>query len=121
MKFMLLFQLDEKRWDELPMPERCKMLSDCSGYTREMVLNGHAQHGATLHPSSTATTLRLHRGKRVITDGPYAETTEVFAGYQLVECRDLDEALDIAARYPPLHAGASVEVRPVRTEDDFST
>jgi hypothetical protein len=116
MKFMLLFQLDEKRWAELPDAERDGLMSDCDRYAQEMVASGHARHCAALHPSSTATTLRLHEGRRVITDGPFTETKEVLAGYQIVECQNLDEALEIAARFPPLRTGASVEVRPIRAE-----
>jgi hypothetical protein len=116
MKFMLLFQLDEKRWAELPENERDGLMSDCDRYAREMVASGHARHCAALHPSSTATTLRLHEGRRVITDGPFAETKEILAGYQIIECQNLDEAIEIAERFPPLRAGGSVEVRPVRAE-----
>lgn len=116
MKFMLLFQLDEKRWTDLPDVERDGLMSECDRYAQEMVASGHARQCAALHPSSTATTLRLHDGRRVITDGPFAETKEVLAGYQIIECRNLDEALEIAARFPPLRAGASVEVRPIRAE-----
>lgn len=116
MKFMLLFQLDEKRWAELPHAEHDRLMSECDRYAQEMVASGHARHCAALHLSSTATTLRLHEGRRVITDGPFAETKEVLAGCQILECRNLDEALEIAARFPPLSAGASVEVRPIRAE-----
>ncbi|HYC72525.1 MAG TPA: YciI family protein [Opitutaceae bacterium] len=113
---MLLFQLDEKRWAELPGPERDQLMSGCDRYAQEMVASGHARHCAVLHLSSTATTLRLPEGRRVITDGPFAETKEVLAGIQVVECRDLDEAIEIAWRFPPLRAGGSVEVRPIRAE-----
>ena len=116
MKFMLLFQLDEKRWAGLPETERAGLVSDCDRYAQEMVATGHGRYCAALHPSSTATTLRLHEGRRVITDGAFAETKEVLAGYQIIECRNLDVALEIAARFPPLRAGASVEVRPIRAE-----
>ncbi len=116
MKFMLLFQLDEKRWADLPETEREGLMSECDCYAQEMVASGHARQCAALHPSSTATTLRLHEGRRVITDGPFAETKEVLAGYQIIECQNLDEALEIAARFPPLRVDASVEVRPIRAE-----
>jgi hypothetical protein len=116
MKFMLLFQLDEQRWDELPAPEREALLQGCDRYAQEMAGSGHARQCAALHPSSTATTLRVKDGRRVITDGPFAETKEVLAGFQIIEARDLDEALEIAARFPPLQCGASVEVRPIRAE-----
>ena len=116
MKFMLLFQLDEKRWAGLPEAERDGLMAECDRYAQEMVASGHARHCAALHPSSTATTLRLQEGRRVITDGPFAETKEVFAGYQIIECHTLDEALELAARFPPLRTGGSVEVRPIRAE-----
>src|SRR5688572_9477537 len=93
MKFILLFQLDEKRWAELPATERDGLLSACDRYAQEMIASGHARQCAALHPSSTATTLRLQEGRRVITDGPFAETKEMLAGFQIIDCRNLDEAL----------------------------
>jgi hypothetical protein len=116
MKLMLLFQLDETRWAELDDAERNGLMAECDRYAQEMAASGHARNCAVLHPSSTATTLRLQDGRRIITDGPFAETKEVLAGYQIIECRNLDEALDLAARFPPLRSGASVEVRPIRAE-----
>src|SRR5690349_5955999 len=102
MKFILLFQLDEKRWAGLPEAERNQLMAECDRYAQEMLASGHARHCAALQPSSTAKTLRVRQGRRMITDGPFAETKEVFAGYQIIECRDQDEALEIAARFPPL-------------------
>jgi hypothetical protein len=116
MKFTLLFQLDEKRWGDLPDAERDGLMADCDRYAQEMVASGHARYCAALHLSSTATTVRLKEGQRVITDGPFAETKEVLAGVQVIDCQNLDEALEIAARFPPLSVGASVEVRPIRVE-----
>jgi hypothetical protein len=69
-----------------------------------------------LHPVQTATTLRIRDGKVSITDGPFAETKEQLAGFYLVDAKDLDEALQIAAKIPPARAG-SIEVRPVRELD----
>lgn len=116
MKFMLLFQIDEKCWADLSQPERETLMSECDRYAQDMVASGHARACAALHPSSTATTLRVQGGRRLITDGPFAETKEVLAGFQIVECGSLDEALDLAARFPPLRVNASVEVRPIRAE-----
>jgi hypothetical protein len=96
-------------------------MGECDRYAQEMVASGHARHCAALHPSSTATTLRLQEGRRVITDGPFAETKEVLAGYQIIECRNLDEALEVAERFPPLRVGASVEVRPIRADGGLKT
>ncbi|MGH8619405.1 MAG: YciI family protein [Burkholderiales bacterium] len=69
-----------------------------------------------LHPVQTATTVRVRNGKVSITDGPFAETKEQLAGFYLVDAKDLDEALAIAAKIPPARAG-SIEVRPVRELD----
>jgi hypothetical protein len=76
--------------------------------------SGVYQAGDPLHPISTATTVRIKNGKTIITDGPYAETKEQLGGYNVVEAKDLDEALAIAARHPLLRGGFSIEVRPIR-------
>jgi hypothetical protein len=69
--------------------------------------------GAALKPAETATTLRLRDGRTLTTDGPFADTKEVFGGYYVVEADNLDEALELAARIPALRMGGAVEVRPV--------
>jgi hypothetical protein len=69
--------------------------------------------GAQLQPVETATTVRVHNGQTLTTDGPFAETKEVFGGYYVFEAGDLDEAIDLAARIPAAAIGGSVEVRPV--------
>ena len=69
--------------------------------------------GAELHPPTTATTVRQRDGETLITDGPFAETKEVFGGFYLLEAADLDQALDFAARIPAVRFGGSVEVRPI--------
>jgi hypothetical protein len=75
------------------------------------------RHIATekLGPTSAARTVRVAEGKPLITDGPFAETTEQFGGYHLIECGDLDEAVSIAQRIPTLPFGGKVEVRPVES------
>jgi hypothetical protein len=69
--------------------------------------------GASLHPVETATTVRVQDGKTLVTDGPFADTKEVFGGFYLVEADDLDQATEIAARIPAARIGGSVEIRPV--------
>ena len=69
--------------------------------------------GTGLQPVTTATTIRLADGKPLVTDGPFADTKEVFGGFYLVEADDLDQALEVAARIPVLRIGGTVEVRPV--------
>lgn len=68
--------------------------------------------GAALQPRETATTVRVHDGDRMLTDGPFTETKEVLAGYMILECKDLDEALECAAQMPTASFGA-IEVRPI--------
>jgi hypothetical protein len=70
-------------------------------------------NGAGLQPASTATTVRMQNGSPLVTDGPFADTKEVFAGYYLIEADDLDGALALAAKVPAVRLGGSVEVRPV--------
>jgi hypothetical protein len=82
-------------------------------FIQGIVKSGHYRAGAKLQPTSMATTVREQQGKRITTDGPFAETKEQLGGFHLVECQDLDEAIAIAARIPTLRVGGSVEVRPV--------
>ncbi len=69
--------------------------------------------GAALHPVETATTVRVQDGQTLITDGPFADTKEIFAGFYLIEADDLDQATELAARIPAARIGGSVEIRPV--------
>ena len=69
--------------------------------------------GAALHPAETATTVRVQDGQTLVTDGPFADTKEIFAGFYLLEADDLDQATEIAARIPAARIGGSVEIRPV--------
>ena len=72
--------------------------------------------GAALHPVETATTVRVHDGQMLVTDGPFADTKEIFAGFYLLEADDLDQATELAARIPAARSGGSVEIRPVVAE-----
>lgn len=69
--------------------------------------------GAALHPVETATTIRVQDGQTLVTDGPFADTKEIFAGFYLIEAGDLDQATELAARIPAVRIGGSVEIRPV--------
>jgi hypothetical protein len=69
--------------------------------------------GAALYPAETATTVRVQDGRTLVTDGPFADTKEVFGGFYLIEADDLDQATEIAARIPAARIGGSVEIRPV--------
>lgn len=109
MKYMLLIYLDEQALSE---SERERCYQESTQLTHELAANGQYIAAAPLHPTPTATSVRVRDGKRLVTDGPFAETREQLGGYFLVDAKDLDEALGIAARIPGARRG-TVEVRPV--------
>jgi hypothetical protein len=112
MKYMLLIYDDEKLWANFSDAERGQIFGEYGQFTGEVRQSGHYQSGAPLQPTATATSVRIRNGKRVVTDGPFAETREQLGGYYLVEAKDLDEAIGIAARIPSARFG-TIEVRPV--------
>ena len=109
MKYMLLIYLDENSLSE---GERAQCYQDSAQFARELSGSGNYLGAGPLHPTSTATSVRIREGKRLVTDGPFAETREQLGGYFLIDAKDLDEALDIAGRIPAGRWG-TVEIRPV--------
>ena len=109
MKYMLLIYLAEKALDE---SEREQCYQESVQLAHELESAGQYLAAAPLHPTSMAASVRVREGRRLVTDGPFAETREQLGGYFLVEARDLDEAIAIAARIPMARRG-TVEVRPV--------
>ena len=89
-----------------------KMLEEYGAFTQSIVQSGNFKAGDRLQPTTTATTVQVRDGKMLTTDGPFAETREQLAGYYLVDAKDLDAALAIAARIPSARVG-SIEVRPI--------
>jgi hypothetical protein len=112
-KYMLLIYRDEPSWDKLSPAERQKIYADTVELSEELTSRGQYLGGFPLHPSSSATSVRVRDGKRLVTDGPFAETREQLGGYKIIDVKDLDEAIAIAARIP-LARTSTVEVRPVR-------
>ncbi len=106
MKYMLIHAVDEARLGDLPP----QVETELAGWVEEMVGRGVELDGARLHPVSDATTVRAPAGKVEVTDGPFAETKEQIAGYDVIDCPDLDTAVAVAAAHPTLHVGA-IEVR----------
>jgi hypothetical protein len=86
----------------------------------EMMARGNMLFADLLHPTATATTVRVREGKRLMTDGPFAETKEQLGGVYVFECKDLDEAIEIAAKIPTARTG-SIEIRPVFTGEEMSS
>src|SRR3979411_1610138 len=92
--------------------DRKKVMAAYGAFTQSIIQSGHFKAGDGLQPTTTATTVRVREGKTLTTDGPFAETREQLAGYYLIEAKDLDTALGIAARIPEARDG-SIEVRPI--------
>src|SRR6476619_667246 len=109
MKYMLLIYSDENAWAE---GEREHCFAESIELTQALHSQGQYLGASPLHPVSTATSVRVRDGRRLVTDGPFAETREQLGGYFLVEARDLDEAIGIAGRIPLARTG-TVEIRPV--------
>ena len=112
MKYMLLIHMDEKSWERRTEAERQEIHGEYRQVIGEMQAKGQYLAGSELRPTTTATSVRVRDGKRLVTDGPFAETREQLGGYFLVDARNLDEAIDLAARIPSAREG-TVEVRPV--------
>ena len=112
MKYLLLIYFDDA-WDKLPLTERQEIYRGQTQVADQLTAAGQYLGGHPLHPASTATSVRVRDGKRLLTDGPFAETREQLGGYMLIDVDNLDEAIAIAARGPVARVG-TVEVRPVR-------
>ncbi|MBL9204807.1 MAG: YciI family protein [Opitutaceae bacterium] len=113
MHYALLIYRDDIRWSALSTEERDRIWDEAQRLADDTVKRGQFVAGAALHAPATATTVRMNHQKTVVTDGPFAETKEVLAGFLLIDCPSLDDALKVAARVPVLRIGGSVEVRPV--------
>ena len=112
MKYMLLIYFDEA-WGKLSLTARQEIYEEQLQLAEQLTSNGQYLAGAPLQPPSTATSIRVRDGKRLMTDGPFAEAREQLGGFMLIDVKDLDEAIAIAARGPVARVG-TVEVRPVR-------
>ena len=109
MQYMLLVYLEETGVSE---PEREECYKESLALAHDLQARGRYLAAAPLHPTSTATSVRVRDGRRLVTDGPFAETREQLGGYYLIDAQDLDEAIGIAARIPMARKG-TIEVRPV--------
>ena len=115
MEYLLLIYADESEMAGAT-PEQIEGHASAFGaYVRELMDRGVLRAGAPLQPSTVATTVKVREGKTLTTDGPFMETKEALAGYYQLECKDLDEALELAAKIPAAQTG-TIEVRPVWQE-----
>ena len=112
MQYLLMIYRSEAEHAAMDAATRQTMMGDYGAFTQSIIQSGNFKAGDALQPTTTATTVRVRDGKTLTTDGPFAETREQLNGYYLVEARDLDTALGIAARIPGAKVG-SIEVRPI--------
>jgi len=117
MKFIVLIYNDNQLLDEMPAPVFDSTMRDCLSKADRMKADGNLLDSQMLESPSTAKSIRVRNGRTITTDGPFAETKEVLGGFNLIEARDMDEALEIAKSFP-WSASGCVEVRPVRDIND---
>ena len=113
MKFLFMIFHDEGTLDALPEEEMQTLVDSALDYDDEIRQSGHYIVSNALQRARTARTIRVRRGKVSTTDGPFAETKEQLGGFFLVEAKDMDEACEVASRFPPARLG-TIEVRPVQ-------
>ncbi len=116
MQYLLLIYGNEEYFGKLTKAEQEGISREYGEFTNSIAQSGHLRGGNELAAVSTATTVKVRDKKRLVTDGPFAETKEQLGGYYLVEAKDLDEALALAARIPSARWG-SIEVRPIIPHD----
>ena len=111
MQYSLLIYLDEKRFNALSKEEQNRVHEECGAWHDELVKSGHSRAAIALDRNHAPATLRVQDGRVLVTDGPFAETKEVLGGLEILECRDWDEAIAIAKRFPGIRAGGHVELQ----------
>jgi hypothetical protein len=120
MRYLCLIYEDETLYERMSKPELDKIFGEYVTFTNDIKRSGHHLAGEPLQPTNTATTVRVRNGKISTTDGPFAETKEQLGGYYLIEAKDLNEAIQVAAKIPGARLG-SVEVRPIMEFGDMPT
>ena len=113
MRYLCLIYLDEQKLAAMPEPEMGALNARHLAFNDGLVDSGHFVEAEALQPASATTCVRVRNGRVALTDGPYAETKEMVAGFYLIEARDLNEAVQVASRIPAAPLG-TVEVRPCR-------
>ncbi len=112
MKYLCLIYDDDKNMEAMSKSDSDAFLGEYFAFTEGIKKSGHLLGGEALQPVSTATTVRIRNGKISTTDGPFAETKEQLGGYYFINARDLNDAIQVAAKIPSARYG-SIEVRPV--------
>lgn len=118
MKYLLMIYAAESAEPTPGTPEFMQLLEDYGAFSEEVEKAGVFVGGEPLEPIATATTIRVRGGETLVTDGPFAETKEVLGGYYLLDCDNLDQALEYAAKIPSAKYGC-VEVRPIMQMPEY--
>jgi hypothetical protein len=118
MRYMLLIYGDESRWDDVPEEERAAQMKRWDDYTKELVDAGAFVSGEGLQTSTSGTTLRFEGSEPILTDGPFAETKEQVGGFYVIDCANLDEAIEWAKKLPSSSFGMPTEIRPVMAYEE---
>lgn len=113
MRYLCLIYLDEQQLGAMPQSDMDALNARHLSLNEELLASGHFVEAEALSPSASATCLKVRNGRATVTDGPYAETKEMVAGFYLIEARDLNEAIQVASRLPSAPLG-TVEIRPCR-------
>ena len=116
MKYALLIYASEQDWASQSEEQAQAVNQEYMAFTKDIIDRGLMKGGEALQGTATATTVRVRDGETLTTDGPFAETKEQLGGFYLVDCKDLDDAIELAARIPDVRRG-SIEVRPVMEID----
>ena len=116
MRYALLIYASEQDWASQTEEESQAVNQEYMAFTKGIIDRGLMKGGEALQPTSTATSVRVRNGDTLTTDGPFAETKDQLGGFYLVDCKDLDEAVEVAAGIPDARRG-TIEVRPVMEVD----
>lgn len=112
MKYLCLIYENEKNWETMPQSDAEGIMKEYFAFTEDIRKSGKYVAGEALQPTPTATTVRVRNGKVSTTDGPFVETKEQLGGFYLIDAKDLNDAIQVAARIPSARLGG-IEVRPV--------
>lgn len=116
MRFLCLGYLDEAMWSELSESEQAARIEACFAYDDELRRGGHFAGGEALGGPEAPVSLRIHDGRVVVTDGPFAETKELLGGLLILEARDREQAIELMSKHPGVGMGG-FDVRPIN--EDF--
>ena len=116
MKFLMMIYTDDTLLDAVPQAQADSMMQGCFAHADELRGRGELHNSAQLEPPATAKSVRLRNQQLSVTDGPFAETKEYLAGFNVIEAKDMDEAVRMAAEFPWISTGC-IELRPLRDMD----